>query len=437
MDIDALAGALGVETLPDTAAAAAPPTELVPLGAFGVQPGAPPLQAAPLPIAGGPSSLPAVHGLPAPARTSGVVINFKELVVGLTNDPTLSAPVKQQISELGESYSTQDKARHFSKLKELVGKERIKQIMLSLRAAPAIVDRAPKRGAPDTQQEMGGPPPTKRMRADVTDGYADASASAEAASAGGTGAGTSGATLDSQFDVLQQSGVDLAVEDAAMSVADAVAEAQRNEAAAASEAHRPFVTGAELQSRLAELAGQFGLGAVQGQAADLMAAAVEERITSVVRALRGAAWHRHDGDRTRFGEQSYHFTSNPRLPWRQRQVAAAAPPAGAATAAAAGGGAAHGGAARGAAPMVSEEERRLHAVVAAGLPRRKAPVKVSAVDVLYVIDAEPQSCRSRVVQWWRCDNRPLKRYARRAARVHVPPEGGGAGSPDGDTAVDE
>ena len=39
-------------------------------------------------------------------------------------------------------------------------------------------------------------------------------------------------------------------------------------------------------------------------------------------------------------------------------------------------GAAHGGAARGAAPMVSEEERRLHAVVAAGLPRRKAPVKV-------------------------------------------------------------
>ena len=65
------------------------------------------------------------------------------------------------------------------------------------------------------------------------------------------------------------------------------------------------------------------------------------------------------------------------------------------------------------------------------------PPQVSAVDVLYVIDAEPQSCRSRVVQWWRCDNRPLKRYARRAARVHVPPEGGGAGSPDGDTAVDE
>ena len=98
------------------------------------------------------------------------------------------------------------------------------------------------------------------MRADVTDGYADASAEAEAASAGGAGgAGGAGAKeldLGSQFDVLHQSGVDLAVEDAAMSVADAVAEARRTEAAAASEAHRPFVTGTELQSRLAELAGQ-------------------------------------------------------------------------------------------------------------------------------------------------------------------------------------
>ena len=31
--------------------------------------------------------------------------------------------------------------------------------------------------------------------------------------------------------------------------------------------------------------------------------------------------------------------------------------------------------------MVSQEEARLHAVVAAGLPRQKAPVKVSAPDV--------------------------------------------------------
>ena len=62
------------------------------------------------------------------------------------------------------------------------------------------------------------PPSTKRMRADVTDGYADASAEAEAASAAGGagGAATGGEDMRAQFDVLHQSGVDLAAEDAAM-----------------------------------------------------------------------------------------------------------------------------------------------------------------------------------------------------------------------------
>ena len=30
-----------------------------------------------------------------------------------------------------------------------------------------------------------------------------------------------------------------------------------------------------------------------------------------------------------------------------------------------------------------------------------------------------QSCRSRVVQWWRCDNRPLKRWVA-SVRVGLP-----------------
>ena len=228
MDIAALSAALGVDpnSLPDAAAAApaAPSAQLAPLGAFDAQPAAPP------PTAGGGSSLPAAHGLAAPAApsasgsaapASGGGVSFKDLVVGLMNDPSLSDAVKEQISVLGDTYSTNDKATFFSKLKDLVGKERIKQIMLALKrgAAPAAAaDRAPKRGAPDTQQqEMGGAPPTKRMRADVTDGYADASAEAEAASAGGAGgagAKEGGEDMRSQFDVLHQSGVDLAVEDA-------------------------------------------------------------------------------------------------------------------------------------------------------------------------------------------------------------------------------
>ena len=261
MDIDALAGALGVETIPDAAAAAAaaPPTQLAPLGAFDSQPVVPP------PTAGSSSSLPAVHGLAAPvapsasgsaAPASGGGLSFKDLVVGLQNDPSLSDAVKAQILVMGDEYQSEEKKTFFSKLKDLVGKARIQRVlpMLLQRSAPSA-GRAPKRGAPDTQQEMG-PPPNKRMRADVTDGYADASAEAEAASAGGAGAKEGGEDMRAQFDVLHQSGVDLAVEDAAMSVADAVAEARRTEAAAASEAHRPFVTGTELQSRLAELAGQ-------------------------------------------------------------------------------------------------------------------------------------------------------------------------------------
>ena len=213
MDIADVAGFLGVAPQ-DTAAAAAPPTaamaSLAPLGAFSAQ-------SIPPPIAGGPAlmtSLPALHGLPAPtpvappasgsaAPASGGGLSFKSLVDGLCNDPTLSDPVKQQLLELGNTYLPENKTSCFTQMKDLAGKERIKQVMLSLKrsapgasgaAASAAADRPPKRGTPDTQQEMA-PPPTKRMRADqgaapgrsgaVTDGYADASASAEVASTGG------------------------------------------------------------------------------------------------------------------------------------------------------------------------------------------------------------------------------------------------------------
>ena len=165
MDIDALSASLGVDpnSFPDAAAAApaAPSAQLAPLGAFDAQPAAPP------PTAGGSSSLPAAHGLAAPAAppasgsaapASGGGVSFKDLVVGLMNDPSLSDAVKEQISVLGDTYSTNDKATFFSKLKDLVGKERIKQIMLLFMrgAAPsAAADRAPKRGAPARPSPSG------------------------------------------------------------------------------------------------------------------------------------------------------------------------------------------------------------------------------------------------------------------------------------------
>ena len=232
MDIDALAGALGVVPVQDAATVAASSADLPPLGAFSAQPVVPP------PAAGDPSL--ALQGQPAPTSVApsasgsapaSAVISTKTVVMALINDPTLSEPVKQQILQSGNAYAAQelDKTSFLKQLKELVGAQRIRQTMISLNAAPeasgaaaascssshatpAVADRAPKRGA---QQQRGDlpPPPAKRMRPDArscADGYADASADAEAASAGAGAGGEARGTLDSQFDVLHQSGVDLA-----------------------------------------------------------------------------------------------------------------------------------------------------------------------------------------------------------------------------------
>eukprot|EP00964_Phaeocystis_antarctica_P036833 scaffold21018_cov65-Phaeocystis_antarctica.AAC.1 len=87
---------------------------------------------------------------PAAPPASGGGVNFKDLVAGLHNDPSLSDAVKNQISVLGDAYNTHDQATCFSNLKDLVGKERIKQIMLSLKAAGATVPA--KRAAPEETQ---------------------------------------------------------------------------------------------------------------------------------------------------------------------------------------------------------------------------------------------------------------------------------------------
>ena len=107
-------------------------------------PGVVPVQAA----AAAAATAPAVHGLPAPARVtpsaSGNLMSGKgkSLVAQLAKDPTLSSSVKRQIYELGEAYTPQDKASFFSKLKELTGKELIKRVMLTLKAAPGVTGAA-------------------------------------------------------------------------------------------------------------------------------------------------------------------------------------------------------------------------------------------------------------------------------------------------------
>ena len=48
-------------------------------------------------------------------------------------------------------------------------------------------------------------------------------------------------------------------------------------------------------------------------------------------------------------------------------------------------------------------------------------VSVGVLDVLYALECEPQSRGSRVLQWWRCNQAPLMRYARQSARLFAPP----------------
>ena len=91
-----------------------------------------------------------VNKLYRQAIRNGEVVTFKDLVVGLINDATLSVPVKRQVSDLGEAYTPQDKKSSFGKLKDLVGKERIRRVMLALTAAGATVPA--KRAAPEETQ---------------------------------------------------------------------------------------------------------------------------------------------------------------------------------------------------------------------------------------------------------------------------------------------
>ena len=179
------------------------------------------------------------------------------------------------LGELLKAYRPQDgqakmdKVTFITGLKELVGKDLLKHAMKMIassslgaqRKRPAqlvrLLHEAPAhaRGAAvdGGVEPESAPPPAKRSRAEgaqpgqgggssVADGYADAAAEAAAVGGGGAdkGADKGGEDMRSQFDVLAQSGVDLAAEDAAMSAAEVMAEAARNESAAAQEAHKPF-----------------------------------------------------------------------------------------------------------------------------------------------------------------------------------------------------
>ena len=140
-------------------------------------------------------------------------------------------------------------------------------------------------------------------------------------------------------------------------------------------------------------------------ACDLVSVALRERLSDVLELLPAASRGRANEARQAFGPSGWTPTTDPKQSWKMQQQQAAARAAGGAPAAANGRAAPGGGAPGGGAPGAS----------AAG------PVGVSAADVLHVLDGERQASRSRVVQWWRCNDAPLEAYAQQSARLFAPP----------------
>jgi hypothetical protein len=77
-----------------------------------------------------------------PSAASRERMKFTDFVVALASEPTLSPTVKHQISEIGEAYTRDNLRMSYLKLKDLVGKERIRTAAAVLsRPILPVVDR--------------------------------------------------------------------------------------------------------------------------------------------------------------------------------------------------------------------------------------------------------------------------------------------------------
>ena len=295
-----------------------------------------------------------------------------------------------------------------------------------------------KRGAPGSMGTAGAAATTattaagsgeKRQR--LSSGYAAASAAADADAEGGgsrKGAAKAGGErseaggkgkdeLSSQLDPLAIAGVDMEAEAQSTEIVS-------REDGAADEAAR-FGSGEQgerLRTKLGEIAVKFGLEGADENAARMIAIALDERLSWLLEGLHGAAFVRTNGARRALGEEVM-VTSNPLKAWKPKLASTSTTTAPTAPA-----------------PAPGADNAAMAAVEAESGPRRSAAAPagrkatashhdddddtrqpVSVADVLYLLDGERQSRGSRVVQWWRCNNHPLGRYQRQAARLFAPP----------------
>lgn len=163
----------------------------------------------------------------------------------------------------------------------------------------------------------------------------------------------------------------------------------------------------------------------------------QERMASLIEGLYAAAKQRTDAARTAFGPAGVINTTNPQLAWHLPQQHAHVPmlalPRSTTTASDAAGTATGVVGAKGGSGSASMEERRMASLVstpaagrfigeASGSATCRPATRVAATsaDVIYLLDQEPHSARSRVVQWWRCNAAPMPPPMRPSARLFAP-----------------
>jgi hypothetical protein len=353
---------------------------------------------------------------------------------------------------------------------DIVGQDKIKACV---RAAKNAAKAATAPPPPATQPHATAASSAKRPAASVdagdasskrpraagdpgalSSGYAAAAAASEGAGDTGGDNGDDGSKKEanplSTFDPMRAAGVDVSVEESGAEIL--ARDGGEDEAAR-------FGSGAmgeQLRKKLSEMSRRFGLsGGADEAACRMVAVALQERMTCIIEELRPAVHHRSNADKDAFGEGAFTKGTDPKVSWKVRAAQTkatmghAAPEPAAAPGGCAGAGVTADGSGATSAAGASADARRLESLARQDAPPAGAlslgaaaaaaasaavaeataaaataaarEVVAGSADVLYVLDGDHQASRSRVVQWWRCTNAPLVRYARHTARLFPPP----------------
>lgn len=386
-----------------------------------------------------PQSLPPCHPCAHATRTQANAVDRKTFIDGLCNivgkakvRATIRGAMGQKEKEAGDAKSPPSAGATSAAPSAGIGSRDLPASAdVAGQAQTEAAAGAPgKRPAGSAGSEVAG---TKRPRASTcAQGYADAANSSEAGvPTRGGGSGGRGATgggdgkkdkdgddVRSQLDPLAMAGVDVQAEAAEEEIT--AREGGHDEA-------RRFGSGEQgelLRKKLEKIAKKFGLQTADDASCRLVAVAMQEHITAIIEALRPASRARTNAAKEALGESGRVVTGDPTKAWakQQQQQQAARAQVEEQKRVLTGPGRVQ--LADSAQP--GDDARQMESVVGVGRGGGgrggTSEAVANVADVLYVLEGEPTSRHSRVVQWWRCNNAPLARYVRPSARLYPPPQ---------------